>query len=160
MKVITLILSLLFCVNVSKAQTETTAIRKSKRIEKIINSQWTFNYFPSETADKGYESSGFNDSKWPVISLPHTWNSYETTGELHPFTRSPAETSDPYWWIGWGWYRKHFSIGSDYSEFKVFVEFEGVQKYCKVWLNGKYLGDHKGGYGSFDFDITGYLKPG
>ena len=47
-----------------------------------------------------------------------------------------------------------------YTGRKVFIEFEGVQKYCKVWINGKYLGDHKGGYGSFDFDITQYIKPG
>ncbi len=42
----------------------------------------------------------------------------------------------------------------------MFIEFEGVQKYCKIWINGKYLGDHKGGYGSFDFDITPHLKSG
>ena len=62
--------------------------------------------------------------------------------------------------MGCGWYRKHFSINREYSDRKVFIEFEGVQKYCKVWVNGKYLGDHKGGYGSFDFDITSALKPG
>ena len=160
MKVITLLLSVFLFITFSNAQKKPEEVQKSKRIEKVINSRWTFNYFPSETADKGYELPGFNDSKWPSISLPHTWNSYETTGVLQPFTRSPAETGDAYWWIGWGWYRKHFLISRDYSEYKVFVEFEGVQKYCKVWLNGKYLGDHKGGYGSFDFDITGYLKPG
>ena len=42
----------------------------------------------------------------------------------------------------------------------MFLEFEGVQKYCKVWINGKYLGDHKGGYGSFDFDLTEFVIPG
>ena len=78
----------------------------------------------------------------------------------HPFIRSAAEKDNPYWWIGWGWYRKHFSVNNDYSGKKVFIEFEGVQKYCKVWINGKYLGDHKGGYGSFDFDLTQYIKKG
>ena len=55
---------------------------------------------------------------------------------------------------------KRFTVNSSYSGRKVFIEFEGVQKYCKVWLNGKYLGDHKGGYGSFDFDITDFLIEG
>jgi hypothetical protein len=160
MKVITLLLLTLFCLNISYAQKKQYESHKSGRIEKLINSQWTFNYFSSETADKGYESPGFNDTRWPAISLPHTWNSYETTGELHPFTRSPAETGETYWWTGWGWYRKHFSISKEYFGGKVFIEFEGVQKYCKVWINGKFVGDHKGGFGSFDFDITGYLKPG
>jgi hypothetical protein len=160
MKVATILLSLLFCISISNAQKKPAEIQKINRIEKVINSQWTFNYIPSETADKGYELPGFNDSKWPAISLPHTWNSYETTGELRPFTRSPGETGETYWWTGWGWYRKHFSVGSEYADRKVFIEFEGVQKYCKVWINGKYAGDHKGGYGSFDFDITGFLRPG
>ncbi len=160
MKIITLLLSAFFCISVSNAQRKLPETQKGKRIEKIINSQWTFNYFPAEGADKGYESPGFDDSKWPAISLPHTWSTFETTGELHPFIRNAAESDNPFWWIGWGWYRKHFSITGDYADRKVFIEFEGVQKYCKVWINGKYLGDHKGGYGSFDFDLTAFLKPG
>jgi beta-galactosidase len=160
MKIITFLLLTLFCISVSNAQKKSFENQKSNRVEKIINSQWTFNYFPDEAADKGYESPKFNDSKWSAISLPHTWSTYETTGELHPFIMDPSESDNPYWWIGWGWYRKHFTIKKDNSDRKVFIEFEGVQKYCKVWLNGKLLGDHKGGYGSFDFDITGYLKPG
>ncbi|MCK7531312.1 MAG: hypothetical protein MZV63_09830 [Marinilabiliales bacterium] len=124
-----------------------------------MNSQWTFNYFPSEAADKGYESPGFNDSRWPAISLPHTWNSYETTGELRPFTRSPGETGDTYWWSGWGGIANTFHLTAAFLIIKFSLNLMNVQKYCKVWVNGKYAGDHKGGYGSFDFDITGLLIP-
>jgi hypothetical protein len=160
MKIITFLFSALLFFSVSVAQNKSGENQKNRRIEKIINSQWTFNYFPTASADQGYESPGFDDSKWPAVSIPHTWNTYETTGELHPFIRSASENDNPYWWMGWGWYRKHFSVKSEYSDRKVFIEFEAVQKYCKVWLNGKYLGDHKGGYGSFDFDITSLVKPG
>jgi hypothetical protein len=159
-RIIFLLTSAFFCISVSDAQMKPFENQKSKRIEKTINSQWTFNYFPNEAADKGYESTGLDDSRWPAISLPHTWSTYETTGELPPFIRNSAESDNPYWWTGWGWYRKHFSINRDYTSGKVFIEFEGVRKYCKVWLNGNLLGDHKGGYGSFDFDITLYVKPG
>ena len=160
MKIISFVLLTLFFFPVSFAQKKPLENKKGNSIEKIINSQWTFNYFPGSIADKGFEAPGFDDSKWPAISIPHTWSTYETTRELHPFIRNPSENDNPYWWMGWGWYRKHFSITVNYSGRKVFVEFEGVQKYCKVWLNGKYLGDHKGGYGSFDFDITNVVKPG
>jgi beta-galactosidase len=160
MRIITFLFSMLLFITGSFAQKKPAENQKSHRIEKIINSQWTFNYFPGTGANKGYEAPGFDDNKWPAVSIPHTWSTYETTGELHPFIRNASETDNPYWWAGWGWYRKHFSINSEYSDRKVFVEFEGVQKYCKVWLNGKYLGDHKGGYGSFDFDITAIIKPG
>ena len=137
-----------------------TGPSRNPRQEKIINSGWTFNYFADEHADDGYQSPGFDDSKWPAISIPHTWSTFETTGEIHPFIKDPSESDDPYWWTGWGWYRKHFTVSPGHTEQKIFIEFEGVQKYCKVWINGKYLGDHKGGYGSFDFDITPYITEG
>ena len=132
MKHITLIISLVFFATFALAQKNPVTVQKGQRIEKNINSQWTFNYFPSESAEKGYETSGTDDSKWIAISLPHTWSTYETTGELHPFLRNVSEIDNPYWWTGWGWYRKHFSINKDYAGRKVFIEFEGVQKYCKV----------------------------
>jgi hypothetical protein len=137
-----------------------TQPQKSPRIEKTINSYWTFNYFPGDRRGVNYEVPGFDDSKWPLISIPHTWSTYETTGELHPFIKNTDENENPYWWTGWGWYRKNFRITTDFTDKKVFLEFEGVQKYCMVWINGKYLGDHKGGYGSFDFDITEHLIRG
>jgi beta-galactosidase len=142
------------------SQSKPDSFVKSNRIEKSINSHWTFNYFPEKDKNTGYENPGFDDSSWPVISLPHTWGTYETTGDLHPFIRNNSEVDNPFWWTGWGWYRKHFSINKSGTGRKVFIEFEGVQKYCKVWINGKYLGDHKGSYGSFDFDITDKIVEG
>ncbi|MDP4292409.1 MAG: glycoside hydrolase family 2 TIM barrel-domain containing protein, partial [Bacteroidota bacterium] len=142
------------------AQPSKFSPQNSKRITRVITDQWTFNYFPDEKADKGYEAPGYDDSSWPAVSVPHTWSTYETTGEVHPFIRNAAEKDDSFWWFGWGWYRKHFTVKKEYLNQKVFVEFEGVQKYCKVWINGKYIGEHKGGYGSFDFDLTPYLNPG
>jgi hypothetical protein len=134
---------------------------ESPRITKVINREWTFNYFPEEKADrKGCESPAFDDSKWPAVAVPHTWSTFETTGEVHPFIRNPSDKDNPYWWKGWGWYRKRFTIDPAQAGKRFFLEFDGVQKYCKVYLNGKYLGDHKGGYGSFDFDITPYISPG
>jgi beta-galactosidase len=160
MKIIAFLFSSIFFISASLAQKKPSEDQKSHRIEKIINSQWTFNYFTETNADKGYEAPAFNDSRWQAISLPHTWSTYETTGDINPFIRNASESDNPYWWTGWGWYRKHFSVNREYSGRKVFIKFEGVQKYCKVWINGKYLGDHKGGYGSFDFDITENIKPG
>jgi hypothetical protein len=160
MKTLVLLLSGLFFFSISFSQKNAVENQKSNRIEKVINSQWTFNYFSAATENKGYESFGFDDSRWVAISIPHTWSTYETTGELHPFIRNTSENDNPYWWLGWGWYRKHFSIKKEFSDRKIFIEFEGVQKYCKVWINGKYLGDHKGGYGSFDFDISQYVRLG
>ena len=121
MRITFLVFSVFIYCSVSTAQIKPVLNQKDQRIEKIINSQWTFNYFPSESSDKGYESNRYDDSKWPAISLPHTWNTFETTGELHPFIRNVVESENIYWWIGWGWYRKHFSISKDYADKKVFI---------------------------------------
>jgi len=158
-RLFTLLFLVSFMIPVSSQKT-TTSVIKSPRMEKTINSDWTFNYFPEEKVDEGYEAPGYDDSKWPVISIPHTWMTYETTGDNHPFIMNTSEDENPYWWTGWGWYRKHFVINKGLNGRKVFIEFEGVQKYCKIWINGKYLGDHKGGYGSFDFDLTGFVNEG
>lgn len=157
---IVLILAAVIHIPVSGQKKSTSIAAEPARYQKVINSGWTFNYFPAESADKGCEGVSFDDSRWPVVSIPHTWSTYETTGELHPFIRNASEKDNPYWWNGWGWYRKHFSVNDDHPDRKIFIEFEGVQKYCKVWINGVYLGDHMGGYGSFDFDLTPHVKKG
>jgi hypothetical protein len=130
------------------------------RLEKTINRGWTFMYVPAADADRGREAVNFDDAAWPEIALPHTWSTYETTGEMHPYIRNPAESDDPTWWRGWGWYRKRFTIDRALAGRKVFAEFDGVQKTCRVWLNGRELGEHRGGYNSFSFDLTDAVRFG
>ena len=131
----------------------------SHRITEVINREWTFNYFPAPDADgAGCQQPGYDDSAWPAVALPHTWQTYETTRKLHPFIHDASEKEDPYWWYGWGWYRKHFSISQAEAGRRVFIEFDGVQKYSKVFVNGRLAGDHKGGYTGFSFDITSLMR--
>lgn len=134
---------------------------ENARISKTINSEWVFNYFPDNKADtQDWHTERANDSSWPIVALPHTWSTYETTGEEHVFMRNPAEQDSGYWWHGWGWYRKHFALNKSLKGKKVFVEFDGVQKYSRLWLNGVEVGDHKGGFNSFYFDITKHVRFG
>ncbi|HEY3381341.1 MAG TPA: DUF4982 domain-containing protein [Vicinamibacterales bacterium] len=131
------------------------------RIERTITRGWTFNYFAGENGDEtGCESPAFDDSTWPEVAVPHTWQTYETTGKIHPFIHDATEGDDPYWWRGWGWYRKHFSIDAGQSGRKIFVEFDGVQKYSRVFVNGRFAGDHKGGYNGFELDVTSLVRLG
>lgn len=127
---------------------------RDPRLVKTINSDWTFNYFSSGEADLDIAMPDFDDSEWKAVALPHTWSTYETTREIHPFIYNASERDDPYWWYGWGYYRKKFRIDKSLKNKKVFIEFDGVQKYAKVFLNGVYIGDHKGGFTSFYFDLT------
>ncbi|AWI09710.1 glycoside hydrolase family 2 protein [Ereboglobus luteus] len=130
----------------------------------IINRDWTFNYFPKEKPSAleiaAITSAAYDDSKWPAIALPHTWNTFETTGDQHLFIRSADEKTDTYWWFGWGWYRKHLAIDQSLSGKRIALEFDGVQKYSRLYVNGHFVGEHKGGYTSFSFDITPHVRFG
>jgi beta-galactosidase len=130
------------------------------RVEKTIDRDWTFQYFPSPDPQSAPAQAGYDDSRWPAVAVPHTWSTYETTGDLHPFIRSANERLDTYWWYGWGWYHKRFSIGKEHAGRLVAIEFDGVQKYARIYLNGELVGEHKGGYTSFSVDITKKVRFG
>ena len=57
------------------------------------------------------------------------------------------------------WYRCEFKVPSAWKE-KVLLHFDAVDWKTEVWLNGKPLGEHTGGYTAFEFDITDYIIKG
>lgn len=58
------------------------------------------------------------------------------------------------------WYHRLFNIPSEWGGKNVLLHFEAVDWAAKVIVNGETVGEHKGGYDPFSFDITAYLKPG
>ena len=55
---------------------------------------------------------------------------------------------------------KTFTVPSDYSGKKVFIQFDGAYMNSQVWINGTYLGIRPYGYSSFEYDLTPYLNIG
>ena len=60
----------------------------------------------------------------------------------------------------WIWYRRAFTVPADWRGRHVLLHFGAVDYRAMVWVNGKFTGRHEGGNVPFEFDITGYLKPG
>lgn len=58
------------------------------------------------------------------------------------------------------WYRKKIQIPAEKLSGRVLLHFGAVDYECSVYVNGEKAGTHRGGYSSFCFDITEYLKPG
>ncbi|HSU68478.1 MAG TPA: glycoside hydrolase family 2 TIM barrel-domain containing protein [Tepidisphaeraceae bacterium] len=58
------------------------------------------------------------------------------------------------------WYRRTFEVPADWKGRHVLLHFDAVDWEATVYLNGKKLAAHKGGYDAFGFDITGFLKEG
>ena len=58
------------------------------------------------------------------------------------------------------WYKTTFEIPSSWKKNRIILNFGAVDWEAKVWLNDNEVGIHRGGYDSFSFDITEYIKPG
>lgn len=56
------------------------------------------------------------------------------------------------------WYKRSFSIPSDWKNRNIMLNFDAVDWECRVWVNGIYVGAHTGGYTPFSFDITPALN--
>ena len=59
------------------------------------------------------------------------------------------------------WYHKTITVdASKLTDNRLLIHFEGSDFHTKLWVNGVYAGDHKGGYARFSFDITELVKDG
>lgn len=63
--------------------------------------------------------------------------------------------------INVGWYARTFKIsGKGWAGKNIFLVFGASDFHTKVWVNGRFAGEHKGGYVPFDFKITPFLQSG
>ena len=99
----------------------------------------------------GAQASGFDDSKWDPVALPHDFDAPYDVG---------GSNGGQSFYVGLGWYRKHFTVPSSWSGQRVELEFEGAFSVTDVWVNGTSIGEHRGGYTGFVFDITSALQAG
>ncbi len=58
------------------------------------------------------------------------------------------------------WYRRKFTVGKEFSGKEALLHFGAVDWQCSVWVNGKLVGEHTGGYNPFTFNITDVITEG
>lgn len=58
------------------------------------------------------------------------------------------------------WYRRRFTLPEGFCRGRVILHFGAADQTARVWLNGKPLGSHEGGYSHFSFDMTDTLTAG
>jgi len=59
-----------------------------------------------------------------------------------------------------GWYKKHISIPARLKGKIIELVFEGANYETTLWINGKRVGVHEGGYTRFHFNVSKYVKVG
>ena len=86
---------------------------------------------------------------WESVSVPHTWNAQD--GQVY--------NKDGYY-RGPGWYAKELDIPAAWKGKRVFIRFEAASLVADVYLNGKQIGEHRGGFAAFCFELTSGIKFG
>ena len=107
--------------------------------------------------------ANFNDKDWADVQLPHDW------AVALPFVHSPNGDVDAHGYhaVGAlfpansiGWYRKTFTITKADSGRRFELQFDGIFRDSKVWINNCYLGGNFSGYTGSSYDITDFLHYG
>lgn len=109
-----------------------------------MNPAWRFH----KGAAQGAEAKDYDDNNWQVVSLP---NGIEYL---------PTEASGCINYQGEVWYRKHFTPDSKLKGKKLFLHFEAIMGKSKIYVNGKLLKEHFGGYLPAIVDMTEALEQG
>lgn len=119
-------------------------VQAQQRVVYTINDGWKF------TKGSPFEAqlTGCDDSSWETVNIPHTWNDKDADDETPGFYRGPV------------WYRKQLFIDKSQEGRRAVIYFEGANQEVRFYLNGQFVGEHKGGYTRFCFDITPHLRYG
>jgi beta-galactosidase len=115
-----------------------------------INGSWKFIKKNLPNA----EQVNFNDRSWEKVTIPHDW---AING---PFILDGNGDTGKLPWKGEGWYRTPFELSKESAAKRVYLIFDGVMAFPKVYVNGQFAGEWDYGYNSFYLDITDYVVTG
>lgn len=135
--------SLLFRIAAFAALFCLTLIGRAELSRTSLDGEWLFALDPVDAGmQQEWFKPGMATDKWDKVAVPHC---FSVDPRYHYFT-------------GTTWYLKTFHHAAQRGGVRNFVRFEAVFYRARVWLNGKYLGEHEGGYTPFEFDVTDVLE--
>jgi beta-glucuronidase len=165
------VFSIIIIIAISLTGTAQSVIQNVIQRDKIsLNGKWHYIVDPYETGYYGYRDNPrdeetffdrdafFNNAKpankteriefdfdtSPTMNIPGDWNSQE---------------EKLFYYEGTVWFKKSFDYVKSNTENRVFVNFGAANYRTDVYLNGKKLGIHEGGFTPFFFEITDIVKP-
>ena len=107
-----------------------------------LNHNWLY----SEKSSPQALQVNFDDKGFQRVTIPHTNKML------------PANSFDEQEYMFVSVYRRHFKLPKELKSQRIFVDFGGVMTATKVYLNGKALGEYRGGYTPFSFELTKDIK--
>ncbi len=110
-----------------------------------INQGWRFVREDAPAAARAPDARraqpGFDDSGWERVTLPHS-------ARLDPPTHGPA------YFQGVCWYRRRIPLLPEWRGKRMSIAFDGAMQQADVWVNGRHVLTHLGGYLPFVVDLT------
>ena len=153
-----------------------------------LNGQWRFHWCKTpDQRPKDFYKTDYDTSKWDAIPVPSNWNVYgiQKDGSLkyglpiyvnQPVIfyherkvddwRKGVMRTPPTDWTTYeyrnevGSYVREFEVPNNWSGREIFIDFDGVDSFFYLWINGKYVGFSKNSRNVASFDITPYLQKG
>lgn len=108
----------------------------AQRQDILLNNNWQFRFSHQVQFDTRR------------VDLPHTWNAQDALAGKTDYKR------------GIGNYEKSLYVRPEWKGKRPFLRFEGVNSVADVFVNRKHIGEHRGGYAAFIFEITDEVKYG
>ncbi|APZ45553.1 hypothetical protein BW723_04250 [Polaribacter reichenbachii] len=102
-------------------------------------------YLTAKEEPKRVFLSDFDDENWHNLKVPGHW------GMINDFSN----------YTGKAWYRKTIQLPKSWTKSKenrFYLKFDGVYHLSKIYVNGKFIGNNRGGFTPFEFDITDALN--
>ncbi|MFJ1350354.1 glycoside hydrolase family 2 TIM barrel-domain containing protein [Capnocytophaga canimorsus] len=153
-----------------------------------LNGNWKFHWVKTpDKRPKDFFKPSYDVTAWEEIPVPSNWNIYgiQKDGTLkygvpiyvnQPVIfyherkvddwRKGVMRTPPMNWTTYeyrnevGSYRREFTIPQDWKNREVFINFDGVDSFFYLWINGKYVGFSKNSRNLASFNITKYLQKG
>ena len=153
-----------------------------------LDGDWKFNWVPTpDERPADFYRKDFDDTSWDVIPVPSNWNivGIGEDGSQKYGTPIYVNVNVPWWkeikpgdwklgvmrtppenWTMYkarnevGSYRRTFEVPAGWDGDSVFIDFDGVDSFFYLWVNGKYVGFSKNSRNLAQFEITEYLEPG
>ena len=109
-----------------------------------LNGEWDFKFDPN---NKGLSNSWFSGEKKfeDKIIVPFSWGS--------KLSGLPDKANI-------GWYSRDIKVSSKWKGKKIFITIGASDWETSLWIDGKFVGKHEGGYTPFSFELTPFLTYG
>lgn len=144
--------------------------------------EWKFKWSKDPASrPAGFQDPAYDVSGWETIVVPASWQTMGAdpegkkgwgtalySNQPYPFARDwpRVTTTPPKHFTNYearnpvGCYRRDFEVPANWAGEEVYIQFDGVDSFFYLWINGTYVGFSKNSRDPASFRITPYLKKG